>query len=186
MATQSIGSVVVVGMGNGTVTSLQAPTDNKGNSYAQEGTAHTYTLWPTSGTAMYVATAANGGAGHVVTGAQRSGEELTIAAVEVRNGSRVTSVWREALGTDLPLTSANITTQGPAVLIAFWWGDANGSEAHTAVPSDEFTVLESVLEQGSLVQCAVAARTVTAAGTYNVTWAATPTQGAQLWLLAVE
>jgi hypothetical protein len=36
------------------------------------------------------------------------------------------------------------------------------------------------------VQCAVAAKNVTAAGTYNVTWTSTPVQGAQLWLIAVQ
>jgi len=39
---------------------------------------------------------------------------------------------------------------------------------------------------GALVQCAVAKKTVSAAGTYNVTWTSTLIQGAQLWLAAVQ
>jgi hypothetical protein len=38
----------------------------------------------------------------------------------------------------------------------------------------------------SFVQCAVAVENVTAAGTYDVTWKATPAQGAQLYLIAVQ
>jgi hypothetical protein len=56
----------------------------------------------------------------------------------------------------------------------------------TAVPDSGFTVVDSVLASGALVQCAVAVRQVSAAGTYNVTWAATPAQGAQLWIVAVQ
>ncbi len=186
MTTQTTGSVIVTGLANGTLASLQPPTDNKGNSYSQRGASHAYSLWPTSGTAIYAATTVSGGANHVVTEPQLSGEELTVAAIEVRNASTVNAVWREVLSNNLPLTSATIDTTGPAVLIAFWWGDADGSEAHTAVPDNGFTVIDRVLQQGSLVQCAVATRTVTAAGTYSVTWTSTPTQGAQLWLIAVQ
>jgi len=184
MQTQS-GSVIVAGVANGTVGSLQPPTDTLGNTYTRFGNAHTYTSYPTSGTAVYAATNANGGGSHVVTELKQNGEEVTLAAIEVRNGSSVNTVWREVLSPNT-LTSADITTTGPAVLIAFWWGDADGSVAHTAVPDSGFTVIDSVLLQGSLVQCAVATRTVSAAGTYHVTWTATPTQGAQLWLVAVQ
>jgi hypothetical protein len=41
-------------------------------------------------------------------------------------------------------------------------------------------------ETDSFVQCAVAAKNVSAAGTYHVTWTPDPDQGAQLWLVAVQ
>jgi len=47
-------------------------------------------------------------------------------------------------------------------------------------------VIDKLLDQGSLVQCAMAVKTVAAAGSYNLTWTATPIQGAQLWLIAIE
>ena len=46
--------------------------------------------------------------------------------------------------------------------------------------------IKEVLSAGELVQCAVAVKNVSTAGTYDVTWRATPKQGAQLWLVAVE
>ena len=85
-----------------------------------------------------------------------------------------------------PTTSLSVTTTGPATLVAFWWGDAGTNSNKTAVPNNGFVVIDSILQSGALVQCAVAAKEVAAAGTYNVTWTATPQQGAQLWLVAVQ
>ena len=85
-----------------------------------------------------------------------------------------------------PITSQSIVTTGPATLIAFWWGDADGSMAHTAVPNNGFAVIDSFLDAGNLVQCAVAVKRVEAAGTYSVTWTSVPGQGAQLWIVAVQ
>jgi hypothetical protein len=79
-----------------------------------------------------------------------------------------------------------VTTTGPATLVAFWWGDAGAEGQKNATPGDGFTRVDAILDEGSLVQCAVAVRDVDAAGTYSVTWTATPLQGAQLWLVAVE
>ncbi len=186
LTTQSTGSVIVTSVGNGTFTALRAPTDNKGNSYAQVGTAHTYgVLYPDSGTALYADTTVTGGANHVITAPQpQTGQEITFAAVEVRNASTVNAVWNYP--TSAPVTSVSVTTTGPAVLIAFWWGDGDGSVPHNAVPNNGFTVIGSVNAAGSLVQCFVATRTVAAAGTYNVTWTSTTDPGAQLYLVAVQ
>jgi len=79
-----------------------------------------------------------------------------------------------------------VTTTGPATLVAFWWGDAPPPMVKTAVPNNGFTVIDSFLDEGELVQCAVAVKNVAAAGTYDVTWVATPAQGAQLWLIAIQ
>ena len=86
----------------------------------------------------------------------------------------------------LPLTSQSVVTTGPALLVAWWWGDADLNNHKTAVPDNGFAVIDSVLASGELVQCAVATRRVSAVGTYNVTWTATPRQGAQLWIAAVQ
>lgn len=84
------------------------------------------------------------------------------------------------------LTSAPVTTTGPATLVALWWGDGGASGDKVAVPNNGFAVLDSIGDEGSLVQCFVAAKEVAEAGTYDVTWEATPPQGAQLWLVAVQ
>ena len=34
-----------------------------------------------------------------------------------------------------PLTSRRVTTTGPALLVAFWWGDASGMEDQTRSPA---------------------------------------------------
>jgi hypothetical protein len=187
MATRESGSTLVVSVGRGDLGAHALPTDNKGNGpFTQLGTAHPYTNWPGSGTAVYAFPSALGGADHVVAVTTPSNDEVTLAAVEVVDASRVQDQqWTEVLSGD-PLTTLPVTTTGPATLVAFWWGDAGVESDKTAVPNNGFTVVESILESGELVQCAVAVKEVATAGTYDVTWESTPQQGAQLWLVAVQ
>jgi hypothetical protein len=186
MSTRTTGSTLLVCVGRGLLAAA-APTDNVSNAFVQRDVAHTYTLWPSSGTALHACEQARGMAGHVVTVAKpKVTDETTLSVVEITGGGLVRDVkWREVLSGQ-PLTSASVTTTGPALLVAWWWGDAGVDLDKTAVPDNGFTVVDSVLAAGALVQCAVAVRQVGAAGTYNVTWASTPQQGAQLWLAAVQ
>ncbi len=188
MNTQPSGSTILVSAGRGDFSAFAAPTDNKGNSpYLQLGQAHTYTKWPSSGTALYGFEGVLGGAGHVVSNSTPPGDEITLAAVEIKDATHIQdSQWNERLADGQPITSASVTTTGPAALVAFWWGDGNAPDDKIAVPNNGFVVLDSIGLSGNLVQCFVAAKEVDAAGTYNVTWDATPVQGAQLWLVAVE
>jgi hypothetical protein len=187
MTTRASGSTIVVSVGRGDATGFATPTDNQGNApYAQLGTVHRYANWPGSGTAAYAATGVSGGAGHVVTTTTPYDDELTMAVVEVVDGGTVVDQqWNEVLAPG-PLRSRTVTTTGPATLVAFWWGDAGAEGEKTASPGDGFTVTDAILEEGSLVQCAAAVKRVDAAGTYDVTWTATPVQGAQLWLIAIQ
>jgi hypothetical protein len=184
LTTQASGSTIVACVGREQVSAHSPPTDNKGNTYVQIGTSHTYTNFPSSGTACYVATNAVGGANHIVTALNNPGrpnEETTLSVVEVINGSRVQDQqWNNDLTS--PYTTSNVTTTGPATIIAVWWGE--GLSGHIATPNNSFTVIHSVLQDGNLVQVATAVRTVTAAGTYNVTW--TSNEGAQLWIIAIQ
>jgi hypothetical protein len=186
MSTRTSGSTLLACVGRGLL-SAAAPTDNVGNAFVQLDVAHTYTLWPNSGTALYACAQARGMAGHTVTVAKpKDTDETTLSVVEITGGGIVRDVrWREVLAGQ-PLTSASVTTTGPALLVAWWWGDAGVDLDKTAVPDNGFTVIDSVLASGALVQCAVAARQVGVAGTYDLTWASTPQQGAQLWLVAVQ
>lgn len=185
MNTAAQNSTMVVSAGRGNRFIFEAPTDNKGNAPYQELGKHPYTNYPDSGTGLYVFPAMAGGSGHIVRNGTTSDDEITLAAVEVVNGTRVQQfVWSEVLSA--PLKSNSVTTTGPATLVAFWWGDAGVDSNKTAVPNNGFTVVESILQAGALVQCAVAAKNVAEAGTYDVTWTATPLQGAQLWLIAIE
>lgn len=186
MSTRASGSTLLACVGRGLL-APDTPTDNAGNAFVQLGTGHTYTLWPNSGTSLYVCAKARGRAGHAVTVKKpKVTDETTLSVVEVGDAGVVADVqWREVLSGQ-PLTSASVTTTGPALLVAWWWGDAGVDLNKTAVPDNGFTVIDSVLASGALVQCAVAVRQVDAAGSYNVTWTSTPQQGAQLWLVAVQ
>lgn len=186
MSTRANGSTLLACVGRGVLVA-DTPTDNAGNVFTGLDVAHTYTLWPNSGTALYACAQARGRTGHAVTVAKpKVTDETTLTVVEILGGGVIRDVkWREVL-VGQPLTSASVTTTGPALLVAWWWGDAGVEEDKTAVPNSGFTVIDSVLASGSLVQCAVAVRQVEAAGSYNVTWRATPQQGAQLWLVAVQ
>jgi hypothetical protein len=186
LTTQGSGSLVLASVGRGDARAFTAPTDNKGNTFGQVGTTHRYTRWPGSGTALYAMPAAAGGAGHVVSVATPPTDEVTLAVVEVKGGGQIIdSTWAE-VAAGRPLTSPSVHTTAPATLVAFWWGDADVSGDKTAVPDQGFTVLDSVLEAGALVQAAVAIKQVPGAGEYNVTWVSTPTQGAQLYLVAIQ
>ncbi|MBI5720138.1 MAG: hypothetical protein HZC37_20890 [Burkholderiales bacterium] len=187
MSTASSGSMLLACVGRGNVGAHTSPTDNKGNVFAQIGSPQVYSLWTGSGTALYACAPTVGGTNHVVRATKLSQyDETTMSVVEIRNGGNLKDVkWREALAGN-PLTSASVTTTGPALLVAWWWGDADVGSDKTAVPNNGFTVIHSILKAGALVQCCVAVRQVSAAGTYNVTWAATPTQGAQLWIAAIQ
>ena len=186
LTTSASGSMLLACVGRGNVTAHAAPTDNKGNTFVQIGSAQRYTRYPSSGTALYACLPATGGSGHNVTASKPALDETTLSVVEVQGGGVIQDVrWSEVLA-PAALTSASVVTTGPALIVAWWWGDADENNAKTAEPNNGFTVIDSVLFSGELVQCAVATRRVDAAGSYNVTWTATPLQGAQLWIAAVQ
>jgi hypothetical protein len=186
LSTRASGSSLLACVGRGNVSAHEPPTDNKGNAFQAIGSPQTYTLWPSSGTAMYFCRGAAGGAGHTVTASKPALDETTLTVVEILGGGVMQDVrWRELLAGS-PITSHNVITTGPALLVAWWWGDAGVDNDKTAVPDNGFSVIHSVLAAGELVQCAVAVRRVEGAGSYNVTWTATPSQGAQLWIAAIQ
>lgn len=194
----SEGSVLIVSVGRGQVAAFEPPIDNINNkAYPQLGSTHAYTRWPKSGTALYALTDGRGGDHQVISVRTPPADEITLAAVEVL-GSHVEDVaWNEdreppifwslrrKIFSGRSMTSHQVKTSGPATLIAFWWGDASSANVKTAEPGQGFIVIDSLLEEGSLVQCAVAVKHVEKAGRYDVTWTATPIQGAQMWLVAV-
>ena len=187
--TQTSGSTMLVCVGRGDITAFtQVPADNKSNApYVQLGSTHAYVpLYPNSGTALYAFASAVGGVGHVVTASTVAQDEVTLDAVEIKNGGVIQDYkWNEVLQGN-PLTSLDVTTTEPATLVAFWWGDGNQYFAHTAVPDGGFAVVDSILPIGSYVQTAVATKDVTNAGSYHVTWNSGGNEGAQLWLVAVQ
>jgi hypothetical protein len=166
-----------------------APTDNKANVWRILGAPVIYEGYGGAfDVKAFVVANALGGAGHqlsVIKNANPSGE-LTLPFIEIKSAV-LQQVAQNYAPTSTSLTSATVTTTGPAVLVAVWFGDGGGL-THTAVPNNGFNIIENFvnLPPGSAVQCAVATKNVTLAGTYNVTWATTPAQGAPLWLFAFQ
>jgi hypothetical protein len=137
----------------------------------------------------YVAANGKGGPAHGVS-IEKRGEakgELSLSFVEVRHASRVASFARTYAGEALQVVSGTVTVDGPATLLAFWWGDG-GVKRMRVSPGDGFTLIDAFVQlpDESGVQGAVAWRQVTAAGSYRVHWTAAPVQGAALWLIALQ
>ncbi|WDS36894.1 hypothetical protein [Pseudoxanthomonas sp.] len=211
VSTQEAGSSLLVLVG-GFASNASLPSDTYGNTWVRRDPVVTYNGYGGRfNTAAYVALSARGGAGHRVRLAKEGEEagEITAPFIEIRNAgvlqdvaqnyptpdlmSRLTGKVRHVLdganenGGRADLTSASVTTTGPATLVAVWWGDAYVYRM-TAVPNNGFKVIDRFLElpPNSGVQCAVAVRQVDRAGSYQVTWSGTPAQGAILWLFAFQ
>lgn len=187
--TSSNGSIILASVGRGGLADFATSTvsDNKNNgNYSQVGTAHSYRNYPSSGTALYTKANVAGGSGHVVSASKPSAQdEVTVIAAEFKNVTRIVdSQWVEDLTS--PNTSANVSTTGPAVLAAFWWGDNSNGELNPAVDA-AWTVLDHTSSLASNhVQGASAYRVVTSAGIYSINWTPSTAQGAQLWIVAMQ
>lgn len=166
------------------------PVDSHANRWRQLGHAVTYgNGYDGFNVSAYIALPARGGPGHTVSmakGANAAGE-ISVPFVEIRHAGKLQDVAQNYPAAGLVLTSGSVTTTGPATLVAFWWGDGAVTRM-TARPNNGFTVIDRylMLPDNSGVQCAVAFRQVSAAGTYNVSWIGAPMQGAILWLLAFQ
>ena len=187
ITTQTSNSTILAWVGRGDTNGFTAvPLDNKTNSYGLLDSMHDYSpLYPGSGEALYAVSSAVGGSGYRVTAPMpEGGDEVTLAVVEVKNGGIIQDVkFNKVLSP--PHTSLDVTTTSVATLVAIWAGDS-GAASVTAVPTNGFTTIASQLLSGCDVEVVVATKDVPGAGTYNVTWTATPSQGAHLWLVAVQ
>jgi hypothetical protein len=187
--TQPRGSVFVV-FNAGYANNDAMPRDTYGNRWKPLGHTMTYADYGDRFDVKgYIALEGKGGPGHSVSIVKR-GEprgELSLPFVEVRNASRVQAIAQSYAEPSLVVASADIEVDGPATLLAFWWGDG-GVKRMSAVPGDGFQLIDAFVElpDESGVQGAVAWRQVTSAGTYRVHWTAAPVQGAALWIIAIR
>jgi hypothetical protein len=187
--TSDVGSIILASVGRGALADFASATvsDNKGNgNYARIGSAHAYAKWNTSGTALYAKLAAVGGAGHIVSTTKPSAsDEVTVIVAEFKNVTTIVdSKWVEDLTP--PNTSASVTTTGPAILAAFWWGDDGSGELNPAVDAG-WTVLDHTSSLASNhVQGASAYKVVAGAGSHSINWRPSTAQGAQLWIVAMQ
>ncbi|MGE7136596.1 hypothetical protein ACQKIE_03105 [Luteibacter sp. NPDC031894] len=187
--TAPTGSVFVV-FNAGYASNDAVPTDTYHNRWRALGRAMTYANYGERfNVKAYVALSGKGGAGHTVSIAKR-GEptgELSLPFVEVRHATRVQDIAQSYADPALVVASDEIHVDGPATLLAFWWGDG-GVKRMTVKPGDGFELIDAFTElpDESGVQGAVAWRQVEEAGTYRVHWTVAPVQGAALWIVAIR
>lgn len=187
--TQPADSTFLV-LNGGYVKNAGAPVDSYGNRWKQVGDSVVFRGYDGAfDVTAYVALAGKGGSGHTLR-IDKSGYpvgEITVPFVEITHAGVLKDMAQNYPAPGLVLTSDSVTTTGPATLIAVWWGDA-GVRNMSARPDSGFTVIDSylLLPENSGVQCAVAYKQVTAAGTYHVNWVGSPIQGAILWLFAFQ
>lgn len=212
LATQPNGSALLV-LNGGYTSNAEGPTDSYANTWSKLGKTVVFGGYGGRfNVKAYLALPAHGGSDHSISIVKHGNEggEISVPVIEIRNAGvlqdmaqnypspSLTGKYYDKLArafgrsghspTDGPtLTSGDVTTTGPAVLIAVWWGDATVYHM-TAVPDNGFMVIDSFLElpPNSGVQCAVAYRQVASAGVYHVSWTGTPAQGAILWLFAFQ
>jgi hypothetical protein len=182
---QAGASVVIASVGRGQFSAFADPTRAPSGPLSQIGGSRTYTRYPKSGTALYASSPPEEERSEAIEVSTPREDELTAAAVAVAGKHVQDWSWVER-GDSFRVESGSVTTTGKATLVAFWWGDAGVEHQKIAAAGDGFHIVDSILEPGALVQCAVAVREVDRAGTYSVTWYAWPRQGAQLWLVAVQ
>lgn len=189
MDTAATGSVLIA-FNAGYASNQGAPRDTYGNRWKSLGRALPYANYGDRfDVQAYVATSARGGPAHTLTIA-KPGEptgELSLPFIEIRNATNVQAFAQNYADASLVVASKSITVDGPATLLAFWWGDG-GVKRMTATPGDDFTLIDSFVElpDESGVQGAVAWRQVDTAGVYQVHWTAAPVQGAALWIIAIR
>jgi hypothetical protein len=189
IATSVSGSSLLI-FNAGYASNNAAPSDSKGNSWVALGAPVVYRGYNGAfDVKAYLVLNAVGGAGHsvsIVKNGAPSGE-ITVPFIEIRQAGRLQSIAQNYPDAAATLQSGAVTTTGPATLIALWWGDASGLQ-HSAVPDNGFSIIENFvnLPPNSAVQCVVAYKQVSRAGTYLVNWTNTPAQGAPLWLLAFQ
>lgn len=201
MTTQTSNSVMlVVMMRENWSSDTSAPTDSKGNTYTLQGSAHFYADFPSAAAALFAKTNAVGGGGHTVSATWpvkgSTGAEMTTLVVEVptgRSSSFIQAVSHvERAGGPATLTSASVTTTGPAMLVAALLGTggviANGT-SHVGTPIAPFVALPNAgaliaIHENGYVQGQLAYAFVTLPGTYTASW--TTTEGAQMFLVAIQ
>lgn len=194
--TQPTGSMIVIATGGKSSDITQTWTSNKGT-ITKLASVIDYPDYAGYGTQVGKTTA--GGTGHNISVPVTAFDENTTFVTEVIGGRRVKTANANVANSSggATATSPTVSTDGPAILIADWWGSSptvppfSGTPAvgtpYTATPNNGFTVLDSYLvnNQDGEVQACRAFLSVSAAGSYNVTWSHTPNQGSQTWLTAV-
>lgn len=183
------GSTLLVVAAMGKLANLHPPTDNNGDTFTQLLPAHNYAAFWGSGQQLFAATNIKGGKGTIVTESMpNTNDEVSLSVVEIRGAHSISAATVSETPGKGPVTSASVTTKGPAMLVSWWWGDGVLTQI-SATTSDGWTRIHSLgRAQGDsgMIQTELAAKAVNAAGTYSITWTSNPDQGAVVYLVALE
>lgn len=195
--TQSSGSSLLV-FSAFYLTEFSSLTHNKTGSLSNVSSQQ-YTAWGPYGGRLDWVQSLTGGTGQTASlslSAPYATDEKTIFMVEVKDGQ--TLVTTSPLVEELPgsaasvVTSNSVTTTGAAVVLCCAWGDANVSNpldmaVHADSIADGWSQIEDItINSEAHIQGAIAARTVSSAGTYSCKWNFTPAQRALFFTVAVQ
>jgi hypothetical protein len=166
-----------------------APVDNRGSIYSTLVPDAPYAGYPSVGNVVFSAVLSNNNGNMTISIKKISvpSGEITVNAIHIPNGTKVIAAQRTlgAAGSGLQ-RSGSVTTSGPAVLVAWWWGEGSTGTTHVATPGNGFQIVQALTADLPIAQCTVAVRTVNAAGTYQATWISGAQESAMLALVAVE
>lgn len=175
---------------------MATPTDNLGSTVTKLGSDQGYFVidWPGFGCRAYYVTGASAGGSYTVSVDKDNAfplEEITVAVIEVLNGTTVTATTGNAdrPGAGVSYPSPSITVAGPAVLLAFWTGDGDTgtNPKDVAVSGAGWVLLDFSFKLSTpYVQFAVAVKVVSVGGTYGCIWTPTANQGAAMKMVAVQ
>lgn len=180
------------------LTEFSSLTHNKTGSLSNVS-SQAYTAWGPYGGRLDLVQTLTGGTGQTASlslSAPYATDEKTIFMVEVKDGQ--TLVTTSPLVEELPasaasvVTSNDVTTTGAAVVLCCAWGDANVSNpmdmtVHADSSAEGWSLIEDItIPSEAHIQGAIAARTVTGAGTYSCKWNFTPAQRALFFTVAVQ
>jgi hypothetical protein len=164
------------------------PTDSLLSIYQRTIAWRPYRSYPEFGNSLFGAVV-TGQANDLTIAVDKSNgpqSEMTLAVVEVFGGSKISSSASNYVDAALTQQGPTVTTSGPAILVAWWWGGGATGSTHVATPRNGFQIAQALTKDDKLIQCTVATRAVTAAGTYDVSWATAGNEDANLWLVAIE
>jgi hypothetical protein len=176
------------------------PFDSNGNTFtAIGGSPNIYNGFPASENGIWIAlgNTSIGGANHTASigwglSSAGNGDEVTIALIEVPSSNILQDQsWVDDTATSANLTSGNVTTTGPAVLVAFVWGYGGTGVSHVYANTSGFTLLSAATADGDpdpagYIQLSTFYKVVTAAGTYSITVQGTGGEAAQIYLVALQ
>lgn len=185
------GSLIVVTLGR--VANYAPPTDNKGNTLSLlRSSGYHGGLWSGYEMEVYGCASFAGGSSHATQFTKtNASEEGTLIVVEALRGATIQAhdiVTRAGAGDGVAYSSPSITTTGPALLVSCWSGDGGlDLDSQAAVPETGWQSVESLnLPATSYIQANCAVKYVPAAGTYSMTWAPVRSQGAIIFLGAIQ